>query len=128
MSTTNPGIEKVGQVAIAVKDLARAKAFYRDALGLTHLFDAPPGLCFFQCAELRLLLEVPEDTEYRHPASILYYQVPDLERAHAALAARQVAVVQAPHLIARMKDHDLWMGFYRDPEDNVFALMAEKHR
>ena len=122
------GIESVGQIAIPVKDLARAKAFYRDTLGLTHLFDAPPGLSFFQCGALRLLIEVPADAAFRHPASVLYYKVLDLEGAHAALVAKQVPVLQAPHLIAPMKDHDLWMAFYRDPEDNVFALMAEKRR
>ena len=31
----------------------------------------------------------------------------------------------APHLIARMPDHELWMAFLRDPEGNLFALMAE---
>lgn len=128
MSNAQPGIRAVGQIAIAVKDRERAKAFYRDTLGLAHLFDAPPGLTFFQCGGVRLLIEVPADTAHRHPASVLYYQVPDLDGAHAALAAKGVAVVQKPHLIAPMPDHDLWMGFYRDSEDNVFALMAEKPR
>jgi methylmalonyl-CoA/ethylmalonyl-CoA epimerase len=38
---------------------------------------------------------------------------------------RNVAFEDEPHVIARMADHDLWMCFFRDLDDNVFALMAE---
>jgi methylmalonyl-CoA/ethylmalonyl-CoA epimerase len=24
-----------------------------------------------------------------------------------------------------MPDHELWMAFFRDPDDNLFALMSE---
>jgi methylmalonyl-CoA/ethylmalonyl-CoA epimerase len=33
-----------------------------------------------------------------------------------------------PHLIATMPDHDLWMTFFRDSEDNLMALMSEAKR
>jgi methylmalonyl-CoA/ethylmalonyl-CoA epimerase len=33
--------------------------------------------------------------------------------------------VGPPHLVARMKDHDLWMAFFRDPDQNLLALMSE---
>lgn len=47
MSTNTPiGIFQIGQIAITVQDLDRAVAFYRDTLGLTFLFQAPPGLAF----------------------------------------------------------------------------------
>jgi len=36
-----------------------------------------------------------------------------------------VTVEAKPHLIAKMPDHDLWMAFFRDPDRNAFALMAE---
>jgi methylmalonyl-CoA/ethylmalonyl-CoA epimerase len=28
-------------------------------------------------------------------------------------------------MIARMPDHELWMAFLRDTEDNLLALMSE---
>ncbi|QJR15223.1 VOC family protein [Usitatibacter palustris] len=121
-------IESVGQIAIAAKDLDRARAFYRDTLGLKHLFDAPPGLTFFQCGSIRLLVEVPADERFRHPASVLYYKVADIDAAHADLVAKGVRVEGKPHLVAPMPDHDLWMAFYRDSEDNVFSLMCEKRK
>ena len=39
----------IGQIAYTVSDVPRAVAFYRDAVGLTLLFEAPPGLAFFDC-------------------------------------------------------------------------------
>jgi methylmalonyl-CoA/ethylmalonyl-CoA epimerase len=33
-----------------------------------------------------------------------------------------------PHLIARLPQHDLWMTFFRDSEDNLHALMSEVPR
>ena len=67
---------RIVQVAIPVHDLERAKAFYGSRLGLAHLFDAPPGLSFFQCGETRLMLSQPEGPESA-AASILYYDVPE---------------------------------------------------
>jgi methylmalonyl-CoA/ethylmalonyl-CoA epimerase len=118
-------ITGLGQIAINVHDVARAKAFYRDALGLQHLFDAGPHLTFFQCGGVRLMLSVAEKPEFDHPASILYYQVADIHAAHRDLSAKGVSFEDKPHLIAPMPTHDLWMVFGRDPEGNLFGVMAE---
>lgn len=125
---TGTGLGRVGQIAIAVADLDGAVAFYRDALGLPLLFQAPPGLAFFDCAGLRLMLAGAEDGEPPRGNSVLYFVVADLPAAHAALAARGVPFVDEPHLVARMPDHDLWMCFLRDPEQNLIGLMSEVPR
>ncbi len=119
-------LESIGQIAINVKDTARARAFYRDVLGLRHLFDAGPSLAFFQCGGVRLMLSPPSGREHDHPGSIIYYKVADLAATHAAMAAKGAAFEQAPHLVATMPDHELWMAFLRDPEGNLLALMEEK--
>ena len=49
----------------------------------------------------------------------------DIHAAHAALTARGVAFEQKPHLVAKMPDHDLWMAFFRDPDENLLAVMCE---
>ncbi len=118
------GIRDVGQVALVVQDVERATAFYRDILGLPFLF-APPGMAFFQAGGVRLMLSLPSSPEVDHPASILFYTVPDIHASHATLVARGVEVVRDPHFIARMPDHDLWISDYRDSESNLFALMCE---
>ena len=119
-------IECIGQIMIPVRDLARATAFYRDVLGLTFLFQVP-GMAFFDVAGVRLML-APSDLPEEPRGGVLYYKVPDIDRDFAALEAKAVQVVEKPHLIARMPDHDLWMGFLRDSEGNVLALMCERPR
>ncbi|MBX3560195.1 MAG: VOC family protein [Sphingomonas sp.] len=115
----------VAQVAIPVRDLERARAFYRDTLGLAHLFDAPPSLSFFRCGETRLMLSPPEGPETAS-ASILYYAVTDAQAAEAELAAAGAAIEQEAHFIARVADRDIWLAIARDSEGNLIGLMSEQ--
>jgi methylmalonyl-CoA/ethylmalonyl-CoA epimerase len=118
------GLAKIGQIAIPVTDIDRAVAFYRDVLGMKFLFQAPPGLGFFDCGGVRLMLDLPAK-EQAGRGSVIYYKVDDLQAAFDTLSARGVAALAKPHLIAKMTDHELWMAFFRDPDRNPFALMAE---
>lgn len=118
---------QIGQIAVNVKDIERATRFYRDTLGMKMLFEFP-GLAFFDAGGVRLMLSRAEDPRFDHPASILYYKVSDIGGTHATLVSRGVKVEEVPHLIAQMPDHDLWIGSYRDSEDNHFALMSEVKR
>jgi methylmalonyl-CoA/ethylmalonyl-CoA epimerase len=120
-----PGITHLGQIQIRTADVERAADFYEKVLGLKLLFKAPPGLAFFDCGRVRLMLDRPEKPEFDHASSILYFAVPDIQAAHAALKEKGVRFEDEPHLIARVPDHDLWMTFFRDSEDNVLALMSE---
>ncbi len=45
---------------------------------------AGPGLAFFDCGGVRLMLTRPEKPEFDHPSSILYFAVPDIQAAHAS--------------------------------------------
>jgi methylmalonyl-CoA/ethylmalonyl-CoA epimerase len=119
-------IGRIGQIAMAVEDLPRAVAFYRDVLGLRFLFQAPPGLAFFDCGGVRLLIEVPPEPEFRKMGSVLYFTVNDIQSAYETLKARGVPFIDQPHLIARMPDHELWMTFFKDGEGNTLALMCER--
>ena len=123
--SSGPGIERIGQIAIPVADLERAVAFYSDVLGLRLLFRAPPGLAFFDCGGVRLMLSRPEGADTPARAGILYYLVPDIRAAHGALLEHGVIFVQAPQLVARLPDHELWLAQCRDSEDNLLALMSE---
>ena len=115
----------IAQVAIPVRDLDRAKAFYADTLGLPHLFDAPPGLSFFRCGETRLMLSQPEGPETA-AASILYYAVPSARAAETELAASGVLFDEAARCIARVGDKDVWLAVTRDSEGNLIGMMSEE--
>ena len=121
-------IQNIGQLAINVKDMPRAKAFYRDMLGLRHLFDAGPYMTFFDCGGVRLLLEIARDPQFDHPSSIIYFRVTDVAASCETMTAKGLVFEQKPTLIAPMPDHDLWMAFFRDPENNLMALMSEVRR
>jgi catechol 2,3-dioxygenase-like lactoylglutathione lyase family enzyme len=88
--TTGFGLAQIGQVAVPVSDVDRAIAFYRDTLGMRFLFRAPPGLGFFDCAGVRLMLDAPAKAQ-AGKGSVIYFKVPDLNTAFATLADRGVA-------------------------------------
>jgi methylmalonyl-CoA/ethylmalonyl-CoA epimerase len=130
MSTaaTGIGITRLGQVAINAKDVERAAAFYEQKLGLKLLFKAPPGLAFFDCGGVRLMLDHAEKPEFDHPSSVLYFAVPDIQAAFEKLKQNGVHFEDEPQVIAKMPTHDLWMTFFRDSEENLLALMSEVPR
>jgi len=122
------GLSAIGQIFVRAKDLDRAVRFYRDTLGMPFLFQAPPQMAFFQCGTTTLLLGVPEAPELDHPASTIYYLVPDIAAAHATLRERAVQFITEPHLVHRAADYELWLAEFRDSEGNVLALMDRKRR
>ena len=119
------GISRIGQIAINAHDVERACAFYQDKLGLKFLFKAGPGLAFFDCGGVRLMLTRPEKPEFDHPSSVLYFAVANIQAAYRALKESGVHFEDEPHVVARMPDHDLWMAFFRDTEGNLLGLMSE---
>ena len=121
----NLHLAQIGQIAVPVTDLPRAVAFYRDTLGMKFLFQVP-NLAFFDCAGVRLMLDVPQGQNEQH-SSVLYFKVDDIEGAFATLVSRGVPLEDKPHMIAKMPDHELWMTFFRDPDRNLLALMSERH-
>jgi methylmalonyl-CoA/ethylmalonyl-CoA epimerase len=119
------GLSTIGQIALTVRDLDRAVAFYRDRLGIRHLFSTP-AMAFFDCGGVRLLLGLPEGEAPGRPGAVLYFKVPDIDAARRALGERGVAFESEPRLVARMPDHELWLAVLRDPDGNPLELMCEK--
>ncbi len=116
-------LSRIRQIAVAVADLDRSRSFYRDILGVKHLFDAP-HLAFFDLDGIWLMLsDNPDETP--RPGSTLYFEVPDIRQAHAQLKARGVDFIDEPHLIADMGSYELWMNFFKDPDGTVLAIRSE---
>ena len=114
---------RLAQVAITIRDLDRAKAFYGGVLGLPHLFDAPPGLSFFQCGDTRLMLSKPEGPE-TEGNSILYYGVEDVDAAYAAMVDQGVTFEEAPRKIAEVDGKPIHLAICRDSEGNLLGLIS----
>jgi predicted enzyme related to lactoylglutathione lyase len=122
-----PNLERIKQIAVPVRDVKEAARFYRDTLGLTHQFDAPPALSFFDCGGVRLMLAGPEaqgkDGEQQHP--VLFYHVSDIRKVHAQIMASGAASIDEPHIIARMNGLEVWIASVSDGQGNVVSLMSE---
>jgi predicted enzyme related to lactoylglutathione lyase len=123
-----PTLSRIGQIFVNVKDLDRAITFYRDTLGMTFLFQAPPNMAFFDCGGIRLMLGIADRPEINHIASIIYYKVDDIERVYEVFNAAGVEFIIKPHLVAPMPTYDLWLADFRDSEGNILALMSEVPR
>jgi predicted enzyme related to lactoylglutathione lyase len=119
-------ISAIGQIAITVADVSRSLAFYRDVLGLPLLFAAGPNLAFLAAADVRLMLTTPRGHGQPGANSVLYFRVSGIEAEFARLCERGAASERAPALTARMPDHELWIGFVRDPDGNLVGLMEER--
>ncbi len=114
---------QIGQVSHTVKDLEPAVTFFRDTLGMTHLFTAGQ-LAFFDCAGTRLMVDALPEAQGKGN-SVLYVLVPDIHASQAALRAKGLAFEGEPHMIHRHPDGtEEWMTFFKDPEGNMLSLMS----
>ncbi|MEO8483756.1 MAG: LuxR C-terminal-related transcriptional regulator [Acidobacteriota bacterium] len=120
MDASSP-IVGIGQIARSVTNVATSEAWYRDVIGLPHLFTFGT-LAFFDCGGVRLFLS---QQDVAAPESILYLSVADIQATHAALQAKGVAFIDAPHLIHTHPDGtEEWMTFFKDPDDRPLALIS----
>ncbi len=124
MAPTDFGLSSIGQIAVNAHDVDRAIEFYRDKLGMKHLFSAPPNLAFFDCDGIRLMLSPPAKPEFDHPSSIIYFNVDDIQQATQTLSERGVKFEEQPAFVANMGTYDLWLASFRDSENNLLALMS----
>ena len=107
---------------LMIEDIAAARAWYADVLGLKHLYSFG-NLAFFDCDGLRLFLS---EGEGGSADSILYFRVDDIRAACDALAGRGVEFTNAPHLIHTHADGaEEWMAFFKDNEGRPLGLMSQ---
>ena len=115
------------QIAISVQDVDRATAFYRDVMGLRFLFNAP-NMAFFDCGGIRLYLAAGDGAEQHGASSHVYFRASDVAALSVALKEKGVSIQKEPHIIARMPDHDLWLLWIHDSENNLLGVMEERKR
>jgi catechol 2,3-dioxygenase-like lactoylglutathione lyase family enzyme len=106
-----------------VRDIKQSETWYRDVLGLPHLYTFG-NLAFFDCGGTRLMLS----QESKAPAaeSVLYWRVADIVAAHAALKGRGVEFINAPHMIHKHADGvEEWLAAFKDIEGRPLALISQ---
>lgn len=120
-------LSKVRQIALPVRDIREATRFYRDTLGLRHLFDAPPALSFFDCGGVQLMLAGPEgqgkDGGEQH--AVLFYDASDIKGTHAKIKSSGARSLEEPRVIARMNGREIWVSSLSDGQGNVVGLMSD---
>jgi methylmalonyl-CoA/ethylmalonyl-CoA epimerase len=125
-ATGATGLGTIGQIALQVSDADRAEHFYRDTLGLPLQFRFGE-LCFFDCGGVRLMLEGGHEPRGPgHASFCIYLRTPAIDPVVGLLKSEGVYFEQEPHLVAKMPDHELWIAFFRDPDNNLLALMEER--
>jgi predicted enzyme related to lactoylglutathione lyase len=116
----------LGQVHISVTDVEASVAFYRDVLGMTHLFTVQgQPMAFFQAGDVRLYLGVPTSPEYTSKC-VLYFTVDDIDAEVDRLGGLGVAMLEAPHIVHRDQGTALWMSGLTDPDGHHIILMQSK--
>jgi predicted enzyme related to lactoylglutathione lyase len=126
----------LGQVHISVTDVERSVTFYRDVLGIPHLFTVPgpaaadartalpARMAFFQAGDVRLYLGVPEATEFTSRC-VLYFRVDDIDAEVARLRSAEIEVGD-PHVAHRAEASELWLAGLKDPDSHHIILMEDR--
>lgn len=122
---TITAVQKINQIGVPVKELARAIDFYKEQLGLSLLFNTDT-MAFFDCGGLRLMLSLPEKDQFAHASSVLYFEVADIDRSYTDFQARGVEFSGPPHCVVKNGAAETWMAFFEDTEGNTHALTSDK--
>jgi DNA-binding CsgD family transcriptional regulator len=112
----------IAQIARTVQDIVRAEEWYKNVLGLAHLYTFGK-LAFFDCNGTRLMLSQESDPV---PESILYLRAGDIVAAYELLKSRGVEFINAPHMIHKHADGtEEWLCMFKDLEGRPLGLMAQ---
>lgn len=117
-------IQRIGQIAVPIKNVERAIKFYKEVLELPLLFNTE-NMAFFDCNGQRLLLSLPEKDEFANSSSVIYFQVEDIKKSVEKLIEKGVSFIDQPHVVAKMGNTETWMTFFKDTEGNTHAFMCE---
>ena len=114
---------------LPVADLARARRFYEDKLGLEPLGAAPDGAFRYRCANAVLAL-LPRPGLHPAEHTAISFEVANIEQELAALQARVVEFEDYDLPELRTVDHVCVLGsekaaWFRDSEGNYLCLHQE---
>jgi DNA-binding CsgD family transcriptional regulator/catechol 2,3-dioxygenase-like lactoylglutathione lyase family enzyme len=128
--TTDNTFGTLGQIARHTPDVDRAEAWFRDVLGLEHLYSFPSSvgkLAFFDLGGTRLFLSNEAAEGRGHgEQGVLYFRVADIHAKVDELKSRSVEFTDAPHMIFKHPDGtEEWMAFFKDCDGQTLGLMSQ---
>ena len=123
--TSPMNIAGIGQIAICVTDLAVARRFYHETLGLEIMMEADQ-MVFLQAGNLRLMIGTQHDNPAATSSVILYLRTDNIDGDCEYLKSSNIDIIQGP-LVAHKDDaHTLYLAFFKDPDGHSLALMEER--
>lgn len=123
---SEPAVSTIGQIAIAVSDVAAAKSFYRDVLGLSEPFDAGPNLAFLAAEDVRIMLTTRQGGGEVGRNSMLYFRTTAIEVTQEKIIQRGARAKPKPQAVAKLADHEVWLALVGDADGNMVGLMEER--
>jgi len=111
---------------VSIVDVARAKEFYRDTLGLRLISEEPPFALVFDANGIMVRLGMAKELPPAH-GTVLGWQVPGIEAAVRDLERAGVRFER----YERMKQDDLgiWttptgakVAWFKDPDGNILSI------
>jgi len=124
MSTRLGQYKVIGFVTIV--DVERAKAFYRDTLGLRLVSEEPPFALVFDANGIMLRLGMGKKRP-DVPGTVLGWHVPDISAAAKELEDAGVQFERYPSL--QQDSQGIWtspsgakVAWFKDPDGNILSL------
>ena len=123
----HPGLAKYNIIGfLTIVDVARAKEFYRDTLGLRLLSEEPPFALVFEANGIMLRLGMGKQLPPAH-GTVLGWQVPDATAAVRDLQDVGVHFERYDHL--KQDELGIWtaptgakVAWFKDPDGNILSL------
>jgi|ERR1700728_3023336 len=111
---------------VTIVDVARAREFYRDTLGLRLVSEEPPYALVFDANGIMLRLGMGKERP-SVPGTVLGWQVPDITEAVTEL--EQAGVRFERYDFLKQDAHGIWTSptgarvvWFKDPDGNVLSL------
>jgi catechol 2,3-dioxygenase-like lactoylglutathione lyase family enzyme len=111
---------------VSIVDVARAREFYRDTLGLTLLSEEPPFALVFDAHGIMLRLGMAKELPPAH-GTVLGWNVPDIAAAVEELVEAGVRFERYPPM--KQDDRGIWtapggakVAWFKDPDGNILSL------
>jgi catechol 2,3-dioxygenase-like lactoylglutathione lyase family enzyme len=119
-------VSGIGNIILAVEDMARSLAFYRDSVGLPVRF-ANAEFAFLQAGHVTLCLRhapAAAQSGARDETRVeIVFSVDDIHAAYEALKARGVTFRVEPRAVTG----ELWATDFRDPDAHLLSIFGPSH-